>query len=404
MHQFYVPDVASTGQLLHELGIELTKKGFEVHVITTRPSYGPRDTWAKAPLKEFKDGVHVTRLLTTRMSKDRMLGRASNSGTYLIQLFFRLLFTTRKDTVYLYVMNPPFLGGVGAFVSMLRRHRYMLVLQDSYPHIATWMGKIKKGGMIERLWHRLNRMTYRRAEQTIVICEASRKLVIDDYGPERSRVHVVPNWADGVMLRPRPKRDSEFARAHGLVEPFTVLYSGNLGLYYEYETLLQAAALLKDDNFRLVFVGAGGRKAWLAEQIEARKLTNTLLLPYQPYEKLGDSLTACDASLVTIAEGIEGISFPSKLYSSLAIGRPIIAITEEKSEVRDITLRHDVGRWFLLGDPAGMAAGIREMMQEPRRLDEQGAKARALFEKHYSKEASCEQYERVLRMPRLASM
>ncbi|MFN9969939.1 MAG: glycosyltransferase, partial [Phycisphaerae bacterium] len=112
-----------------------------------------------------------------------------------------------------------------------------------------------------------NKLIYRRAEHTIVLCESAKKLVCENYGLDPKRVHVIYNWADANELRPKPKNESTFAKEHGLIDPFTVLYSGNLGLYYDFETLLGAAELLQNENFRLVLVGAGGRKSWIEEQI-----------------------------------------------------------------------------------------------------------------------------------------
>jgi glycosyltransferase involved in cell wall biosynthesis len=401
LNQYYVPDVASTGHLLHELAEHLARRDVEVSVIASRPSYGPRETWQPCPRRERTNGVDVTRLITTRFSKDNLLGRVLNSLTFLAPLMFRVLFRRRRgegEEVFLYTTNPPYLGVIGAFVSLLRRHPYVVLLHDSYPQMAVWVGKIRPGGIIERVWHRLNRFIYAHARETIVLCSAARRLVCDAYHVDPTLVHVIPNWADGRKLHPVPKAQSDFARAHGLVEPFTVLYSGNLGLYYEFETILDAAELLRDEPFRLVFIGAGGRREWLARQIRERRLTNTLLLPYQPFEKLNDSLNACDASLVTIARGIEGISFPSKLYSSLAVGRPIVAISEPESELRPLVELHDTGCWVELGDAPGLARAIRAMMADPQRCAAQGQRARRHFEDHFTLEALAELYARVLEM------
>ncbi len=398
LNQYYVPDVASTGYLLHELALELVTLGFPVSAVTSRPSYGPPESWVACPLRETLDGVEVRRLWTTRLSKDNLVGRAVNYVTFFVQLAGRMLLTSRPDRVHLYTTNPPFLGVIGALVSIFRRHRYVVLLHDSYPHLAVWVGTVKKGGFVERLWHRINRLAYRRAQQTIVLCEAAKRLVCEEYGVEPSRVHVIPNWADGATIRPLAKRESRFARDHGLVEPFTVLYSGNLGLYYEFETVLDAAQRLEEEPFRLVFIGSGGRKDWLQQQVRTLGLTNTTFHPYQPFDRLPDSLAACDASLVTIARGIEGISYPSKLYSSLAVGRPILAISEPDSEMRRLVEEHDVGRWFALGDAPGLAAGIRDMMADPERTDEQGRKARALFEREFTRRAAGRKYAQVLSM------
>jgi len=398
LNQYYMPDVASTGHLLHELAHELAGEGFDVSVVTTRPSYGPRETWQPVKLHEVVDRVEVRRLLSTRFNKNNLLGRLLNSLTFIGPLTIRMLLTSRRRNVHLYTTNPPFLGIIGAFVSLFRRHTYVMLLHDAYPQMAVWVGTIRKGGFIERTWHWFNRFTYTRASHTIVLCEAAKKLLCSTYGVNPARVHVIPNWADREKLFPTPKSDSAFAKANGLVEPFTVLYSGNLGLYYEFETLLQAAAILKDENFRMVFVGSGGRKAWLEEQIKARGLSNTLLLPYQPFEGLNDSLCACDASFVTIAQGIEGISFPSKLYSALAVGRPVLALSEEGSELDTLVQGEGVGMWFKLGDAQGLADGIRSLMKDKAKAAEQGRRARELFERRYTRQAAAAHYAHVLRL------
>ena len=397
LNQYYAPDVASTGHLLHELAEDLARRGIAVSVLTSRPSYGPRETWQPCPRREFTNGVDVTRMITTRFSKDNLAGRMLNSLTFLAPLMARVLLRRRRGEVFLYTTNPPYLGIIGALVSMLRKHPYVVLLHDSYPHLAVWVGKIRARGLIERVWHRLNRIIYARARETIVLCDAARDLVCNEYGVEPDRVHVIPNWADGAKLHPIPKSESSIAREHGLVEPFTVLYSGNLGLYYEFETILDAAELHKDSNFRLVLTGSGGKRDWIAEQIRKRGLENTLLLPYQPFDRLNESLNACDASLVTIASGIEGISFPSKLYSSLAVGRPILALSEDPSDLKTIVEQERVGHWFRLGDAEGVARCIEHMMAHHQENEELGRNARALFERRFTIDASGTAYAGVLR-------
>jgi glycosyltransferase involved in cell wall biosynthesis len=392
LNQYYVPDVASTGHLLFELAEYLAQEGSEVSVITSQPSYGPPETWRECPRFAEENGIRVTRMWTTRFSKDSVAGRTSNSLTFLIQLALRVVLRKNRGEVFLYTTNPPYLGVIGGLISMVRRHPYVVLLHDSYPQLMVVIGRLRKGGLIERTWHVFNRFMYRRAEQTIVLCDLANKLVCEEYGIDPQRVHTIHNWAKADELVVRPKKESQFAHEHDLVEPFTAMYSGNLGLYYDFATMLGAAELLRDENFRMVFVGGGGKRAWLAEEIERRNLTNTLLLPYQPFEKLPDSLAAADASFVTIARGIEGISYPSKLYSSLAIGRPILAISEPGSELQNQVMDNGAGYWFELGDSEGLAERIRQMMDDPAGCKRMGLRARQLLEGEYTCEASAAQY------------
>jgi len=396
LNHYFVPDVASTGHLLAELVDALADTGdFDVSVITCRPCYGPPESWQPAAKQERRDGVYIRRLQATRFSKDSLPGRAVNYLSFMLPLAVRQFVKSNKDTLYLYTTNPPFLGIVGVVAGLIRPHRYVMLLHDAYPQLAVLVGTFRAGGVVEKVWHWVNKRIYRHAEHTIVLCSAAKDLVCETYGVDPSRVSVIPNWADGDELHPVPKAETEFANANGFVEPFTLLYSGNLGLYYEFETLLDAAEALKGEPFRLVFIGSGGKKQWIAEQVKKRGLANVELMPYQPSEKLNDSLNACDASLVTIAKGIEGISFPSKLYSSLAVGKAIVSISEPWSELRRLVEHHRVGIWAENGDADALVAQLREYIADPQRAVDDGRRARELFDRKYTLEKAAERYHDV---------
>tara|TARA_B100001059_G_scaffold196568_2_gene201612 strand:+ start:5858 stop:7087 length:1230 start_codon:yes stop_codon:yes gene_type:complete len=397
LNQYYAPDVASTGHLLYELANDLSINGEDVDVITCRPSYGPPETWQPCPRKERDaSGVMVRRMLATRFSKDNMVGRIVNSITFLVPLAARMMFRMKRGEVFLYTTNPPYLGVVGTMVGLVRRHRYVVLLHDAYPQMAVWVGKIRKGGLIDRTWHLLNKWMYRRAKQTIVLCEAAKDLVCDTYGIDPEKVHVIPNWADGEFLHPIDKADSPFAIEHDLVEPLTLLYSGNMGLYYDFDTILNAATLLRGEDVRFVFIGGGGVRSRIEDEIEKRNLDNSMMFPHQPFDTLNESLNACDVSFVTIAKDIEGISFPSKLYTSLAVGKVIIAICEPHSSLRTIVEESGCGMWVELGDADGLVRAVRELAADPEKVRSMGRAARELFERDYTLQACARQYAKVL--------
>jgi glycosyltransferase involved in cell wall biosynthesis len=397
LNQYYAPDIAATGNLLAELAQECASLGRRVFVVTAFPSYGPRSTWKKCSARERTNGVEVTRLRTTRFRKDSLLGRVFNSVTFLLPLSVRMLCAPSKGSVFMYTSNPPYLGVVGALVSLFRRHRYVLLLHDSYPHIAVLVGKLRAGSLPVRAWHRLNRLIYHRAERTIVLCERARELIISDYGVDPARVHVIHNWADPRILFPVDKERCRFAEEHGYRSTFTVLYSGNIGLYYEFDTLLDAARILSDDpDFRLVFVGSGGRRAYIERRVAEFGLRNVDFHQYQPFDQLNDSRNSCDASLVTIARGVEGISFPSKFYSSLAIGKPVLALSERGSELEHLVRESGCGLWSQVGDGAGLARNIRELRANRPWALEMGQAARRAMERSYTVNAAARNYLKVI--------
>ena len=164
----------------------------------------------------------------------------------------------------------------------------------------------------------------------------------------------------------------------------------------DFDTVLDAADRLRDERVRFVLVGSGGQRGRLEREIKARDLANVIMLPYQPFETLNDSLNACDASLVSIAEGIEGISFPSKFYSSLAVAKPIVAISEEDSELRRAVESSDCGVWARSGDGVGLAQAILALARDPERCAASGRRARELMEREYTVTACAARYAEIL--------
>lgn len=397
LNHYWAPDVASSGHLLAELAHESAALGHKVSVVTSFPSYGPPETWQPCEAKEISQGVSIRRIRTTRFRKDSLLGRVSNSATFLVPLGIRMLLARTHNRVFLYTSNPPFLGIIGWLVSLIRQHDYIVLLHDSYPHIAVLLGKIKKGSLAERIWHKINQLFYRRARQVIVLCDRAKDLLVSDYGLSPERVQVIHNWADPKQLYPVPKSDCDFAKRHGYDRKFTLLYSGNLGLYYEFDTMLEVARrLINDPGFKLVFVGAGGRRAYIERRIKELGLSNVDVHQYQPLQALNDSLNSCDASLVTIATGVEGISFPSKLYSSLAIGKPILALSETGSELQFIIDRAKSGLWCKVGDADALQANIKLLRMDPVRAAEMGHAARLDMEQRFTLRATSQEYLRVV--------
>jgi glycosyltransferase involved in cell wall biosynthesis len=118
--------------------------------------------------------------------------------------------------------------------------------------------------------------------------------------------------------------------------------------------------------------------------------------PYQPFDTLNDSLNACDVSLVTIAKDVEGISFPSKLYSSLAIGKVTMAISEPGSELQRIVEGNDVGVWVPLGDVDALVAAVTAIRADPARAHAMGLRSRELMERKFTMQAATVEYLEVI--------
>jgi glycosyltransferase involved in cell wall biosynthesis len=292
------------------------------------------------------------------------------------------------------VTNPPFLPLAGFFLSLLRGQRYVCLIHDVYPDIAVRLGYFRPGGVVERLWRRMNRAVWKRASAIVVVGRDMQGLIAAKLDPaDRGRIRFIPNWADGEAIVPLRREDNPFLAEAGIAPgEFVVQYSGNMGLFHDMETIVSAAALLRDLPVRFLFIGGGGKREKVAAMARDLGLANVTFLPYQPKEKLPFSLCAADVSLVCLEKGVEGMAVPSKFYGILASGRPVIALMDERSEIGMSIRESGCGRVLPQGDPRALAEAIRALFGDREAAAEMGRKARAAFDAAYTRKAVSRAY------------
>jgi glycosyltransferase involved in cell wall biosynthesis len=125
---------------------------------------------------------------------------------------------------------------------------------------------------------------------------------------------------------------------------FVIQYSGNMGRTHDLESLvLCASELLPYDDIHFLFIGSGAKRHWLVETVRQQMLRNVTVLPPLDRSELTVSLNACDAAVISFVPGMAGVSVPSRMYNILAAGKPIIAMTDEESELAHLVEEERVG-------------------------------------------------------------
>ncbi|MFB6151953.1 MAG: glycosyltransferase family 4 protein [Haloarculaceae archaeon] len=396
--EYFAPEEASTAQLMTELTAALTDR-FDVSVVTARPNYHPDDRSASVPRRSDRDGVGVTRVRATRFDKDRLPLRALNWLSFTLLATLRLLWAHRDDDAVMALSNPPLLPlGVWLY-SRLTGTPYVYLVYDMYPDIAVELGVLPADHPVTRLWARAMERVYCDADRVVVLGESMRRRVErnagdrPDFDPES--VAVVPNWADDEEVTPMAKEDNDFAREHGTVDRFTLVYSGNVGRYHDVETAIDAVGRLEArgrDDVQLLVIGEGARKAELRERVAREGIENVRFLPFQPRERLPETLTCGDASLVGVRADMVGTCVSSKLYSSLAAGMPVLAVVGEGDEVARAVEACDCGEHVLPGDAERAADVIARWADDPDLRARLGENARACFERRYTLDHAVDAY------------
>lgn len=275
----------------------------------------------------------------------------------------------------------------------LRQKPALYSIHDVYPEVGVQLGVFRRRwiislvGMLERFCYRHSRLI---------------RLSSPDFEKALSKVALPPqnltliyDWVDTDHIRPLPRHNA-FSAEHGLDDSWVMLYAGNMGLSQGLENLLEAAALLREEpGFRLVLVGEGAGQALLQARAAQLNLSNVTFLPFQPRARLPEVLASGDALVVSLKPGLEMASIPSKTWSILAAGRPIVAIMGDGA-LASLVIESGAGVQVPPGDPAALAEAVQTLRADPESAARQGAQGRAYVEAYHTPQAAARTFERCL--------
>ena len=393
--QFYPPDCAATGQLIEELAKQFTQYNIEVKVITGQPAYTLGN--CLAPPKEKTKTIEIRRSLTSRIWPQRFWGRGINGLLFCLNSGLRLLKSKYRGDVLLLTTEPPYLLIIGYFAKLMLGVPYVCLLYDLYPDIAVNLNVITEKTWLTRFWNWLNRKIWNNAQGIIVLSSTMKERIVAKCPELENKISVIHSWSDPDYIRPKPKTENPFAHKYNLVKPFTVMYSGNMGRCHDIETIMATAWELRHEPIQFVFIGGGVKYQECCETLTKKwRLSNCLFLPFQDKKDLPNSLTACDLSLVTISEEMEGLVAPSKFYGILAAGKPVAAICKHSSYLNQILKKANCGQGFVNGDSQGLANYIRLLASKPEKAELMGKQGRQYLETHFTPEKIAKQYLKVL--------
>jgi putative colanic acid biosynthesis glycosyltransferase WcaI len=375
LSQVYPPDPAAVGQHLHDAAREMVRRGWQVRVITSARGYA--DPSRRYAGRETLDGVDVRRVAAGSLGKGSLGTRSVGGLLFLAQAFLRGL-SGRRPTQVLVSTSPPMAPLFGMLLARLRRAPHTFWLMDLNPDQAIATGAVSAGALPARLLERANRAAARRSRAVVALDDFMAARVRERWRLD-GRLTVIPPWPLEDHVAPVPHAENPFRTRHGLQGKRVIMYSGNLSPVHPIDTILQAAAALRDDaRLAFVFIGDGGQRAAVEEAIRRDRLERVLLLPYQPLAEIRYSLSAADTHLVSMGADMVGIVHPCKVYGAMAAARPVLYLGPRRSHVGELLERFDVGWQVEHGDVDGAVAVLREIAGAPAEaLAAPGARARA---------------------------
>lgn len=393
------PDTAPTGVVISRIVHELAARGHEVHVVTALPWYRSHrieDGWrGRVVRRERVEWGSITRVHPFPGSDKRNLTRRAVgfAGFSLLAGLAALAAgrpLRRVDGVI--AMSPPLtLGLTGWVVGLARRAPLVFNIQDVFPDAAVATGAITDRRVIAiARW--LERISYRRAAAVTVLSDDLRDNVTAKLpARHRARVTVIPNFVDTSAVRPLDRRTALRAEL-GIGDEPVVMYAGNVGFSQSLHLMLDAARQMPEVTF--VINGDGAARPELEHR--ALGLGNVRFGPFQPPERLAEVLATADLHVVSLRAGLGAVSVPSKTYSILAAGRPVVAAVDAGTEVPRIVAASGAGAAVAPDDAAEFTAAVRRLLADPAELVAAGARGRAWVEAAASPAAVAAAYEVLL--------
>ena len=321
--QYFSPDMGGGSTRASNVVKGLLSKGCEVTVVAAFPHYPhgkvPSQYRGKAVVSERFGGAKVFRVWIPSLPHSSPLKRMVLHLCFCVSSLFALPFVGKVDVVWganpnLFSFFPSFVYGFVKSVPIVRN------VDDLWPEVFYELGYVKSK-FARKVLDFMAWLSYGVPAAVTPISEGYKRSIVAKYGISPDKVHVIEVGVESV----KPLSDHKNS-----TNRFVVMYSGVLGLGYDFDVILEAARLL-DKNNDIVFVirGVGEMSLQLKKMISEFGLRNVVLdTCFLPKDELVALLGSADVFVLPMATmNFVDLGLPTKVFEYQAYGKPIICVS-----------------------------------------------------------------------------
>ena len=323
--------------------------------------------------------------------------------SWLIFTFFSFIkmIYAPKNTLIFIVTNPPLIVIATWLVCKIRKLPYVILVYDIYPDVLIKFKVLKKKSIVARIWRFLNKVTFENSCAVYTIGDFMAENLSKQFNVNKTKlkyIEVIPPWADTNIIKPIKKSENPLAKKFNQIKCVTVLYSGNMGISHDIESILKAAKLLKQKkNIKFIFIGEGEKFKSSLEFVKSEKLHNVKVLPLQPENKIHYTLALGDISIASLDKGAEGLMLPSKIYYYIATGSAVIGICEGTNDLAKSLIKGNFGITVSPGNYKKLAKTILFLAKNTSKLKKFRDNARSSSISKYSRKVCVKKFEKSLK-------
>ena len=396
----FAPDMAPTGVVMTRIVHELAALGHELHVVTSLPWYREHAIetgWGGKLWRVEKTAwgsitrVHPFPGKTKRNLLRRAFGFVLFSAVVGLRSLVAGGLPRRVDGVL--AMSPPLtLGLTGWFTKLFRGGMLVFNIQDIFPDAAAQTGTITNKQIL-RAARWFERLSYERSDAVVLLSEDLKQNVAAKLSTEfHNRLHVISNFVDTSAIVPG-NRMTSYRRELGIDDRVIVMYAGNVGFSQSLKLVLAAARSMPHIAF--VINGDGAARKSLQDEVKATDIDNVYFADYQPIERLSEVLASGDIHVVPLKTGLASVSVPSKMYSILSAGRPVVAAIDAGTEIPRTLAESGAGIAVAPDNEAEFISALQILISDGAKRVAMGALGRTWVEHHASAGAVAKRYEAI---------
>lgn len=394
--QFFYPEYVSSATLPLDMAEDFVKSGITVNVLCGYPKEYLYEHNKMMPILEKYNGINIKRVKYIQLNRKRSFSRIVNQLSFVISILLRLAYIIKHKCIIVY-SDPPILPVITAIVNSIFKVKFIFVAYDIFPDIAIAMNKTKKNSIITKVMNLINNAVYSSASKVIALSEEMKDYILKYKLPsESSSVEVIPNWYDKNKLKYGVITDSELKllKDNG---KFIILYSGNMGVCQDMETITNVVLQLKDNkDICFVFTGHGNKSGNIKDVIKQNNLKNVTFYNFLLGDDYSNVLQIADCHIVSLEKGIEGLCVPSKTYSYLAAGRTLLAIMSQNTDIARMLKEYCAGFTFDQGDINGFSKTILYLNNNRDENNKIGENARNAFLNLYERQICTKKYTKLV--------
>jgi len=398
----FSPDGVSTAYLYNDIALGLVDNGFDVVVLTTTPHYNLIESeLEKQPLSKKLFGLYYVSnfkgILVYHIPLKKYKSTLKRIGSFIYWHIASLILglTINKFKFVLSPSPPLSIGFISLLIAKIKGAKTIYNVQEIYPDLLINQGNLNSS-LIISLLKKIEKFIYDNSDAVVTIDNVFYSTILPRFNDSR-KLHIIPNFVDTDLYKPLKKQQSLPEIFGEDNKKIKILYAGNIGFFQDWEPVLFAAKELLKDNVEFWIIGEGVQKEYLQTKVQNQNLTNVSIFPYQSRELIPIINNYADIHFIAINQKMEQEGFPSKVYTIMACGKPIIVVTGENTPLYNFLKDKNCSELITNNRNVNFTQAIRKLAFDKELRKRLGNNGCEEIIKNYSKKVVVSKYANLLK-------